>query len=684
MKRKSAVLNGDANGRSTQSKKAKSTTSEDHILNCFRKGLFDASVLKQYVKDHAESEPYKHAVIKSLMDDSLLRAVRNEIRDNVQFTPKETDIYKIHQSGDLANLDGLEDEALAKLPSLLKLRDALYSPEFRKYAATITGSGELSGRKTDMAINVYTPGCHLLCHDDVIGSRRISYILYLTDPDIPWKKEWGGALRLFPTDSHTGDDGEETKTPTPDFSKVIPPAWNQLSFFTVQPGESFHDVEEVYHASSKEELEKDGGRVRMAISGWFHIPQLGEEGYIEGEEERLAKKSSLMQLQGKADQYDFPREDLIILGQNEVTPYGSEFEAADIEFLLKYMAPGYLTPDTMEQVADHFEEISSVTLDGLLSPKFATKVREYVEIQEKSATPASNHDSEKEASTQWHVARPPHKHRFLYNQPKSSSGSGSSKDTKETPVWLSPIEELINVFLPSPQFRKWLQIATSCDIESQNIMARRFRRGVDYALATSYEGDPKLEVSLGLTPTTGWGDDEGEEDKAADEQGPEGDSSEKDQAGAPVNGHGKAVEKKIKVEEDIEEDDVGGYESYLASDESPDDDAATYKMTGNDDDNVLFTMTAAWNKMSIVLRDSGTLKFVKYVSQNAKGDRWDVAATYGVKESEILDDDVEKAGANENGDAAETSAGSTQVSLESSGDEEEFAGFPDTDDSDSD
>jgi hypothetical protein len=55
----------------------------------------------------------------------------------------------------------------------------MYSARFREYLSSVTGSGKLSGQKTDMAINVYTEGCHLLCHDDVIGSRRLSYILYL-------------------------------------------------------------------------------------------------------------------------------------------------------------------------------------------------------------------------------------------------------------------------------------------------------------------------------------------------------------------------------------------------------------------------------------------------------------------------------------------------------------------------
>jgi len=111
-----------------------------------------------------QKHSYKHAVIQNLVDDQLLRNVRNEIRENIHFTPKETDIYKIHQSGDLANLDGLEDTALKRLPSLLTLRDSLYSSAFRKYLSEITQSGPLSGVKTDMAVvRPEVPHATLLC-----------------------------------------------------------------------------------------------------------------------------------------------------------------------------------------------------------------------------------------------------------------------------------------------------------------------------------------------------------------------------------------------------------------------------------------------------------------------------------------------------------------------------------------
>ena len=608
--------------------------------------------MNDYAKEYASSEPYKHGVISPLINDELLRAVRLEIKENVHFTPKETDIYNIHQSGDLANLDGLDDAALEKLPSLLRLRDALYSSTFRKYVATITGSGELSGRKTDMAINVYTPGCHLLCHDDVIGSRRVSYILYLTDPDIPWKEEWGGALRLFPTKTFTDETGEKTKTPSPDFTKVIPPAWNQLSFFAVQPGESFHDVEEVYHAANKEQLEKDGGRIRMAISGWYHIPQIGEEGYVKGAEEKWGANSSLMQLQGNPDRYDFPREKLVTIQPSSETTLERGLEEADLDFLLKYMAPTYLTPDTLEQVSEQFLDLSSVTLDGLLSNKYSDKMKAYIEAQETSPLPATSAGIEKGS---WRVAKPPHKHRYLYKQPSDQTDAKSNGSTEN-----DPITELFDVFLPSPQFRKWLQIATECEVENYDILARRFRKGLDYSLATSHSGQPRLELSLGLTPSPGWSADEDEE----------GDEEDEEAKGNKTKSNGKSKANGKKTEEEKELEDVGGHEVYMAGDDDEaDGDAAIYKTSSDaEDDNVLFTMPASWNKMSIVLRDSGVLKFVKYVSKNAKGDRWDISASYGVKE---IDDDEEGEGLEE------------MVALESSEEEEVFNGFLDSADSDS-
>ncbi|ORY08183.1 Oxoglutarate and iron-dependent oxygenase degradation C-term-domain-containing protein [Clohesyomyces aquaticus] len=590
-----------ANG---SSKKRAISDTEAHAN--FRAGLFDSKVLQQYTDYYASSQPYKHAVIQNLVDDSLLRSVRNEIREHISFTPKETDIYKIHQSGDLANLDGLDDAALRRLPSLLKLRDSLYSAAFRTYLSSVTGSGPLSGKKTDMAVNVYTPGCHLLCHDDVIGSRRVSWILYLLDPDRPWKPEWGGALRLFPTQNLKTPNGDLVKVPEPDVSVVIPPAWNQLSFFTVTPGESFHDVEEVYRRESGD-TEEDGGRPNFQDLDW--------EGKTNEEDEALS--------------------------------------ADELDFLIKYMNPNYLTPDTVEELAGMFSDESSLRLAEFLSEKFSARLREYLESKDHEPNPSLPTNPFYKASKAG-VARPPHKHRFLYRTAVNPVPKTEYPDTEK----LTPYDDLVDILFPHPAFTKWISLVTGITLTKSNIYARRFRRGMDYTLATAYEEeDPQLEVCLGITPSKGWGDEEEAEDAPPANAQSDGPSSRsKGKSKSPVSAPDPP-----KQEDEIE---VGGYETYMAGEDDDDNtiadgggpepsthtgagqrrkakskaDPAIYKSAADDeDDGVLFSQPAVWNNVSIVLRDRGILRFTKYVSKSAKGDRWDVCAEYGVE----LGDDEE-------------------------------------------
>ncbi|RDW74581.1 oxidative DNA demethylase [Aspergillus mulundensis] len=654
MKRK--TNSSDSAGGNGQPDTKKRALSSEEVALRFRDGLFEPSVQQDYTKSYAESQPYLHGVIHPLIEDSLLRSVRDEIQEHLHFTEKETDIYKIFQSGDLANLDGLDDGSLSRLPSILKLRDALYSARFREFLSSVTGSGKLSGQKTDMAINIYNEGCHLLCHDDVIGSRRLSYILYLTDPDTPWQAEWGGALRLYPTATKKDAKGEDVKVPSPDYSLSIPPAFNQLSFFTVQPGESFHDVEEVYHPAENEDKSKK--RVRMAISGWFHIPQKGEDGYEEGLEEKLAERSSLSQLQGRADIYDLPqpktviceeeteeevKEDIKGKGKAKEEEPAAIFTESDLNFLVQYIAPSYLTPDIAEEMSDAFLNDSSLNLEHFLSKKYAAKVRAYIEEQEKKDLPASS--DEIQSSTDWTVARPPHKHRYLYQQ--HSAEAGPSK---------TPIQELINDLFPSKPFRKWLSLITGSDrITSYNLLARRFRRGQDYTLANSYVGEePRLEFTFCLTPTSGW---EKEEPEDEDEAAEDGDANGTSKASSSK----KANDKNGKTDPKSSDDDeahVGGYEIYMAGDDEEEKsgaaDPAIYQSAADDeDDGILFSTAAGWNRLSIVLRDSGTLKFVKYVSAAAKGDRWDVTGEMGVEFNDDEDDDDEDDGQDDEEDEDE-------------------------------
>lgn len=470
--------------------------------------------------------------------------------------------------------------------------------------------------------------------------------MYLLDPDIAWKPEWGGALRLYPTEHLKTPEGDEVKVPQPDFSLSIPPAWNQLSFFTVQPGESFHDVEEVYRRGLEEAEEKDGGRIRMAISGWFHIPQEGEEGYEEGLEEKLAEKSSLAQLQGgKADVFDEPKPRWVDNPdwEEQAKQEDDELTENEIDFLIKYINPNYLTPDTVEEVSKTFSDESSIRLAEFLSVKFSAKLREYLESkdhEEKPSLPANPHHKDSKVG----VARPPHKHRYLYRK--------AVQPIPTTPYpendGMTPYDDLVDVLFPHPAFTKWISLATGITLTKSNIFARRFRRGLDYTLATAYEEeDPQLEVCLGITPSKGWGDEDEEALEEPEKPQENGNSKGKSKS------NGKAPDPKP-------EEEVGGYEMYMAGEDDDDHpalptshnatetgagqrrkakaDPAIYKSAADDeDDGILFSQPAAWNNLAINLRDKGVLRFTKYVSKSAKGDRWDVCAEYGVEFGEDED-----------------------------------------------
>lgn len=67
----------------------------DNISDKFRSGLFEKESTQVIEKAFKESKPYLHCKIDTLVNDTLLRKVRDEILSNISFTLKETDIYKV-------------------------------------------------------------------------------------------------------------------------------------------------------------------------------------------------------------------------------------------------------------------------------------------------------------------------------------------------------------------------------------------------------------------------------------------------------------------------------------------------------------------------------------------------------------------------------------------------------------
>jgi len=218
----------------------------------FFERLYDLENLKQKKLEYGRSSPYRHVYIDPACDEDRLRKVLQELETHLTLSFKETDLFKVLQSVDIASITAESGDVTCE--NLMALRDDLYSEKFRKSIQTITGCPPLDSR-VDCSCNVYPPGGHLLCHDDVIGTRCISYIIYLSEPGEAWKPEDGGALELYPT-----------TTTAPQLPKAVPsknilPKWNTMVIFSIEPGKSFHAVQEVYAKH----------KARVSISGWYHV-----------------------------------------------------------------------------------------------------------------------------------------------------------------------------------------------------------------------------------------------------------------------------------------------------------------------------------------------------------------------------------------------------------------------------
>ncbi|TPX72326.1 hypothetical protein SpCBS45565_g00609 [Spizellomyces sp. 'palustris'] len=547
----------ETNGENGRAAKRLRVETED-VESVFRESLLVDSTRSDLAGKFRTSKPYLHCVIDHLCEDGLLRKVRDEIMSALHFTEKETDIYKVHQTGDLANMDGLPKEELAQLSSLFKLRNALYSSEFRKFIGDVTGCGHLSGSKTDMSINTYLNGCHLLNHDDVIGSRRVSYILYLPDPDEYWDPAYGGALELYPV---------LTKgTPAVNPSVSIPPKWNQFVMFTVQPGHSFHSVEEVVV-----------DKARLSISGWFHIPQEGEPGYLETPENGEAP-SSLEQLQAGASAPFTPFSETV--DPEELEGLSEE----DIVTLGRWINPRYLDIRVLEQVSERFLEHSSLQLVDFLHKDLVEQIKRATERADEECGLLSpklpKHGTGEHGS--WKVAGPPHKFRYaMLDAAHTPKGSDDATSTL--------FAELVKEMFPSPAFRRWLALVTQLIPQSYRGIARRFRPGLDYTLAWS-SPTQLLDATLCF-----------------------------------------ATRKKTEDAAAWESDELGGYECHMAPHEG-DEDPAVYRQM--DEDGALLTVSAGWNVLTLVMRDEGLMKFIKYISARAPGSRWDVAFEYELPDQE--------------------------------------------------
>ena len=151
------------------------------------------------------------------------------------FSKKESDLFSFMQTNDLTT----SPQGLIK-----NFHSFLCSPGFLSFMEKIAGIP--LGTHIDLHATLYQDTDFLLCHDDRLDSRKIAFLLYLSD----FEEGEGGSLNLF-TDAG-GMPGKVAK-------KIIP-RFNTFAFFEVS-NISFHEVEEVI-------AEKQ----RITLGGWFHDP----------------------------------------------------------------------------------------------------------------------------------------------------------------------------------------------------------------------------------------------------------------------------------------------------------------------------------------------------------------------------------------------------------------------------
>ena len=394
--------------------------------------------------EYETSSPYPHVCIDGICDDKKLRGVFEELQSHLTLSYKETDLFKVLQSVDIASIDDRNTTHLCG--QLLALREDLYGENFRNFVQQITGCPALDSR-VDCSCNVYAHSGHLLCHDDVISSRCISFIIYLASPDDEWKVEDGGALEFH---SISGEHNLPYAEPT----KTILPSWNSMVFFQVQPGKSFHAVQEVF-ASCKP---------RVSISGWYHVSR-NQPGAERASARMLLTRTYFLTEEKRGC------DSMSIVDSSCVKKQLSRgpFSKKDAKYLSQWVNREYLHADGMARLRDHFHQHGSVLLRDFL--------REDVVLAAKWLLAST--DSEESRNKEWILCGPPHVRRFVRFDSLHVRNDDSKKNTSFV-EWLVTVRR--DIVLSDP-FARWMSCIVDGQLGLLDDMIRRFRRGSDYTVA---------------------------------------------------------------------------------------------------------------------------------------------------------------------------------------------------------
>ena len=548
----------------------------------------------RYKKEYAAAQPYPHLSFPKFANEELFANVRDEIKAlNVKF--KETDLFKLYQTQDLANITPeTQPELASKLPNLIKLRNALYSKEFRQFISSITGCPELTDR-VDMAASAYSQGCHLLCHDDVIGTRAVSFILYFCDKD--WVDSDGGALELYALEPSSvvinHESGLPQGVPKPTPTKSILPKWNTMAFFNVEPGRSYHSVQEV---------DRDGSP-RLSIQGWYHAPAAPKG----------AEMASLNQLKTIASDAKASTE--AYDGKN-ITDWALSND--ERRLLEKWINPMYLDPNAMDAISDRMLKDSNLELRKFLRDDVAKKIGRVCFAADNELR--ENDFNTSTYSPEWILTGPAHVQRFLkYAGDGRKTLLGKKKKYMGMPEAGALMHKLKTELMCSTAFQKLLHTLSGDSFpshESFPMEIRHFRRGRDYTVAHHGmllgEGESVLDVTLCFV-----------DDDKIDE------ASAGSIAGKTMGEESEDINEKAAAWDYGEN---GGFDCYIAAEDEANEAAEVYddSTLGDDDGGIVLSVSPSFNTLSIALRDEGAMRFIKYVSKSAPSGRWDIATSFAV------------------------------------------------------
>lgn len=522
--------------------------------------LFQEEFVEKKNNEYETSQPYQHILLKDVCDDRFLSQALRELETHVTLSFKETDLFKVLQSVDLASLDTAEGRK--KCTNLTKLRDALYSDTFRRAVERMTGCPPLDAR-VDCSCNVYPHGGHLLCHDDVIGTRCISYILYLSDNQEEWTVNDGGALELYPVSKLVH------ATPSVHPTKKILPLWNTMILFRVQAGQSFHAVQEVF-AKYKS---------RVSISGWYHVMTHSSSAT------RNASAQALVHGMNAYTETTHTNTEVKLANTCTFmdTKFSPTFGREDRVFLREWLNDAYLDMSGMLQLNQQLDKEGIIVLGDFLNENIAKIVREKIKLSAANGSGCLDESS----STRWVTCGPPHIRRFLRychketKQTKRDHRAELSEQSMDLPSVLTAICDRV---FHSSAFRKWLASVIGAHLRVTQGQVRCFRPGLDYTLAIQNPTSASEKFSLNLCFVNDFGNDD---------------------------------------EKSWSSGDVGGYLCHMKT--KPFEKMSTpAEVYMEENEEKVSSVDATFNTLTIIKEDENIVNFIKYISKSAPSCRWDI------------------------------------------------------------